>query len=738
MLSINVDWKELKQYAILTLAYLAIALIFFWPIAANITSAVPGTGGDIFQSMWELWWVPFSMFTLHTSPYFSSYIFYPVGANLATQTLAPIAGLIGMLFQPAGLAFEYNAIFLLGFALAGLFAYMLAFHVTKHRAASFIAGFIYSFSPIHTIQAFGHMQFTNIEFIPLFLLFLLKLMDEGKHRYAFGAGISLVLLTFMGDIEQGLMAVMIAFFVLASIAASRSHRRKLINRRSMLLLAETAAIAFLFGSPFIIGVLSHLNSSVLASVSSQSTVLYNELYSPDLLSYFVPSQFNGMLSFASNGFANIFSPAPAERTTYVGYSVMLLALVGITYEFKSRFANTSIYLVPLVLFGLLSIGPYLQINGHVTTAPGLYLLYHQIPLFNALREPGRFDIPIELFLSLFAAIGLVELEKRYSASGIGRYVPVIFFALLVVEYNSWPISGHMLTSMYTLNTTIPKAYYELGMLSANFSVMILPALPNFTNPQPELYPGLALYYQTAFKKPLVGGYATRSNITQAFTLVNVPLAVSAYYLQTGRGLVYGSPLQENYSNVTSFFMGAYNVGFISIVRQAYNSTELEQLASYLASYLGYPVYQSNSTLVFSTNTITSTAGTTLVEYTPVLFSNPESVWQPGWVLCGNSPLCNTTLINTWFGSNPTYINIYSPNYSKINLSMRALSPVGIKTEYVYLDNQLIDELNLTPAPQNFSAKLGLNPGVNYLVFYSPGSNQSTYSNIGIQNITFKK
>jgi len=81
--------------------------------------------------------------------------------------------------------------------LAGLFTYMLAYHFTKHRAASFVAGFIYSFSPIHTIQAFGHLQFTNIEFIPLFLLLFVKMIEEKKHKYAVFAAVSFVLLTFM-------------------------------------------------------------------------------------------------------------------------------------------------------------------------------------------------------------------------------------------------------------------------------------------------------------------------------------------------------------------------------------------------------------------------------------------------------------------------------------------------------------------------------------------------------------
>ncbi len=738
MNAISIDAKRLKQYLLIALAYLAIALIFFWPIAVNAVSAVPGAGGDIFQSMWELWWVPYSMFTLHTTPYFTSYIFYPVGTNLATQTLAPIAGIVSIIFQPVSLAFAYNMIFLLGFALAGLFTYMLAFHVTRHRAASFIAGAIYAFSPIHTIQAFGHLQFTNTGFLPLFVLLFLLSIEDKKHTYAIGAGIAFVLLTFMGDIEQGLMALLIAFFIIVYMLAVKDQRHKVLSAKALIAIGEVAVVAFVLGLPFIYGIITHLGPGVLASVNAQATTLYNELYSPDLLSFFVPSQFNGLFSSVSKGFAAVAAPAPAERTTYIGYSVILLALVGLVHEYKEKFKGTGVYLVLLVLFGLLSIGPYLQINGTVTFVPGLYQVYHAVPLFNVLREPGRFDIPLELFIAIFAAIGLVELENKYSASNAKRYIPIIFFALLVLEYNSWPTSTAMLNGMYTLNTTIPKAYYEVGSLAGNYSMLVLPAIPNYTNAQPELYPGLALYYQTAFKKPLVGGYATRTNTTQSFLLINVPLVTSAYYLQTGQGLVYGSPLQVNYTDSTSFFLGAYNVGFVSVIRQAYNSTELQQLVSYLASFLGYPVYQSNSTIIFSTSNITSSAGTKMIEYTPVLFNSPNSVWQPGWVLCGSSSLCNNEYLNTWFGANPAYINIYTPNYTKLNVSMRALAPFGTKTEYVYLNNQLVDELNLTPALQNFSINTALSPGVNYLVFYSTSSNQSSYTNIGIDNITFKE
>ena len=110
---------------------------------------------------------------------------------------------------------------------------------------------------------------------------------------------------------------------------------------------------------------------------------------------------------------------------------MCLVLVAFAHEYKEKFKNTGVYLVPLVLFGLLAIGPYLQIGGSLTPVPGLYLLYHQIPLFSVLREPGRFDMMLELFLAIFAAIGLVRIESMSASSSFKKYIPIIFFVLIM-------------------------------------------------------------------------------------------------------------------------------------------------------------------------------------------------------------------------------------------------------------------------------------------------------------------
>lgn len=732
-LNLKVDLNALKEYAILCLAYLVICAIFFWPVISNITGTVAGSGGDVYQSLWELWWVPYSVFTLHTTPYLTAFLFYPVGANLATQTMAPLSGIVSAPFQAVGVAFAYNVLFILGFVLAGVFAYALAHHITKNRIAAFAAGAIYAFAPIHTVQAFGHLQFVDIAFIPLFVLFFLKMAEERKHRDAILAAVSFVFMTFFGDIEQALIAIFLAFLILVYFLVVKKERAKILNKRYALVFAEMLALVLILGSPAFFSIIRNLNAATLGAVNAQANTTYNELYSPDLLSFFVPSSMNGL---TGGRVPSVDALATSERTVYAGYSVIILAAIAVVYDYKEKFAKTGLFLFPLFFLVLISIGPYLQVNGAVTAIPGIYLIYHRIPYLNVLREPGRFDIAIELMLAVLAALGISHLHNVIQKKESAKLLSVVFIFLILLEYNTVATNAGMLNKMYS-NATIPAVYNELGLIQGNFTVLELPALPDFSSTASAFYPGLAMYYQTAFRKPIVGGYTTRYNTTQIFSLMNVPLITSAYYLQTKEGLVYASPLVENYTNETLLLIRAYNIGFVSVNRQAYNQTELGLLVSYLANLFSYPVYQSNTTIVFATQFASSKVLNATVAYTPVALNYPYSLWQPGWLLCGSSVACSQNYSSVWFGINPSYINIYSPVTNRsaarnVTMRMQALSPSGFVPTTAYLNGAPIGVLNLTPSLRNYTILGRLYPGINQLIFYTAGN--ATYA-LGAQNIS---
>ncbi|MEM3781543.1 MAG: hypothetical protein QXT43_01080 [Candidatus Micrarchaeaceae archaeon] len=718
--------KQVGLYLGLAIAYFAFAAVFFWPLGAG---KLPGAGGDAYQSAWELWWVSYALFVLHTSPYATAYIYYPVGASLVTQTMAPIAGIVSAPFEALGSAAALDFTFLLGFMLSGVFAYALIYYITGNKPASFIGGFAFAFAPIHVVQALGHLQYTNIEFIPLFILFFLKLIEERKQKYALYAAISFVLLTFMGDIEQALMTIVLVFFMLVYMFARKSERHKVANARFAALLIETIVITALIGSPAFAAIATHINNETLATVNAQAGLQYNELYSPNVESFFTPSLTNGILRSIPESNLAIYKGDPSETTAYAGYVVMLVAAYALYASYKKdKLAKTGVFAFALLFTLWLSIGPYVQIGGALTHIPGIYLLYSKLPLFNVLREPGRFDVVSELLLAVLFAYGLAELQKN--AGSYKKYVMPAAFIVLLVEYFAMPTSQQMVSSEFS-NASIPKAYYELGSLPGKSTILMLPALTNYLNAtEPNLYPGVSMYYQTAFKKPMIGGYTTRSNASQLFSMMNIPLIASAYYLQIGQGLVYTSPIKENYTNATKLLLALYNVTFIAVDKRAYALGELENLSSYLASIFGNPVYNSNTTIVFSTAKGLENVSRISTAYAPVVAGSELSVWQPGWLLCQNS-LCNANFTNAWWGANPAFIEVYAPKAENITIEMSAMSYAEPSSEYLYFDGSIAKQELLLPQPKNITLNVTALPGINPIVF-APSSG---YQNVGISNFT---
>ena len=127
---------SLKTFAAVTLLYLVIALAMFYPITLNMGKVAPGSGADSFQNLWDIWWVRYALFNLHTSIYSTNLLFWPVGANLVYQTMPPLTALLSAPFQLLGTVPAYNIIFMLGFAFSGITMFVLADYLVKNKNSS--------------------------------------------------------------------------------------------------------------------------------------------------------------------------------------------------------------------------------------------------------------------------------------------------------------------------------------------------------------------------------------------------------------------------------------------------------------------------------------------------------------------------------------------------------------------------------------------------------------------------
>jgi hypothetical protein len=749
-----------RKYLLPFAIYLFIALIVFWPVTLKITSTVAAGGpdfvtagsGDVYQNLWSLWWASYAVFNRHTSPYFTNLLFYPNGANLVTETLSPLAGIFSYIFQSISLGFAYNVVFFLGFVLSAFFMFLLADYIIKNKYGALIAGVVFAYSSFHMSHALaGHLQWTSIEFIPLFILFLLLMIKDKKLFSIFGTSVSFLLLVFFGDPEQGVITLIFVFALLIAKLSSQNGRKEIINRKFAMAALSALVITLIIGSPFFIPIANGIRHGAL-NLSSESSTLGSTIeWSDPLASFFLPSPYNNLFSTVSGSYASIYISGidSRERISYIGYTVMILAFVAIIEGIrKHKIRDLLLWLILGVVFALFSVGPYLLVGGVPSQLnvknllPGIYLLYKNIPLLNIAREPSRFDVIVTLCTAILAGFGFRAVAERMSISTIHKdnmysvnYLALFVIVLIVVECAGIPLTSSYIRDYY-LNLAIPNGYYQIARVPGTFSVMILPILISVTG-KPELYVGMSMYYQTAFERPIIGGYTTRENITDDYPRLNIPLSVEAASLQAGGLFAYVSPINENYSNLTLFFLSKYDTKFVSVINSAYNFTDTLILYDYLNSLFGSPIYTNNATSIWSVNnTVQNARNKSIVSY----------ISQGNWTFgcSGLGPVfCNASQDTLWYGPNVRAINVSVPkNKTKLLMRFSAASLNDNVTLYLFLtsDKHELGAAKLSHNIVNYELNLTLNPGTSAIFFVAQNLTTATVNqtfDFGIRNITFQ-
>ena len=318
------------HYLIAFVLFLAIAAVIFYPITLHMGSTAPGSGGDTYQNLWEVWWVNYALFTLHHGVYSTNLLFWPVGTNLTFQIASPLAALITAPFQLLGVPAAYDILFLLGFALSGLGMYVLSNYLVKDRYAAFIAGVIFTFSAVHIAQSYSHLSFLIIMFIPLFAYFLLRAIDEGfKLTNALGMGVCFGFAAIAGSAEQSLMLVLVFILVVAIALIKRESRRKVISRSFAFSIILFLVFAFIAGAWRFLPIMKIIGSpGGLSTINYLNTPNYNAAWSDNLLSFFVPSYYNTLFHSMLSKSA-LYAADPSERIAYIGYAALALAIYGI-------------------------------------------------------------------------------------------------------------------------------------------------------------------------------------------------------------------------------------------------------------------------------------------------------------------------------------------------------------------------------------------------------------------------
>lgn len=585
-----------RKHLLVSIFYLAVALIMFYPITLHMNTLIPGTGADPYEQLWSIWWVKYAVFNLHTSVYHTNLLFWPIGSNLAFSTIAPLNGIESAPFQIFGTVFAYNIIFFIGFVLSGISMFILAEYLTKNTYAAIIAGFIFTFSAFHLAQAY-ELVFINICWAPLFLYFFLRLTDDKGNRYMniIGMSASFALSTLMGVIEQTIMIFLLLILMLILYTFDKATRKKIFSMKFAKSMTIFFVLAFIIGAwNFIPLINAVLQPGGLGVVNNYNRIIYDELWSTNPIAYFTPGYYNAIFYNAVNSsglYQFVYYPDAHERAAYIGVTVLVLMFFAIIRDKRKMFP----WAVGAFVFAWLAVGP----------AFGLYVVYHAIPGLNVIREPGRFNMITTMFIAILAAYGTKlifdYINEHYTTRKQRRkmtyLVLAIILALMFIENNTLQIGN---SPRLTTNIAFSPIYYKIANMSGNFSILELPIIP-YGASEPWTYPGEATLDTSITHKPLVGGYVSRVNSTLASILTNIPIATQTFNLLMNGTANYTIQTNKSYENRTISILKSYNTKFVIVQKAAFNQQELAEVESNLENTFGNPIYNDNTTMAFDTS-----------------------------------------------------------------------------------------------------------------------------------------
>jgi hypothetical protein len=532
------------------LLYSALTLLMTWPLAANLTTAIPGDGFDGWQNYWNQWWLKVALVDRQQNPYFTDLLFHPTGVGLYFHTLNPFNGLATLPIQLSlGLIPAYNAVVLLSWILGGYGVYLLTLWIlrqsqrhdrtpstsagaettaTRHspftvRIAAFIAGLIFTFSPFHMAHLLGHMQVMAFEWIPFYVLYLLRSMQMGALgkrwlQSALMAGLFLIL-SVLCDWYFVLYLFLFTLFVCTwrLVIAVRRHE-------TLAPILLTPVVAGLLFVTMLAPILTPMVRETLQFrfMVRPATDLY--ILSASLIDFLIPNRLHTLFRPASFAWAGNQMAPVSERTISIGYVPLLLVLAAIWGDRR----RAVFWLACGLFFLLLALGPRLH-WGNITAADipsgdkiveqwtPYALLNRFMPVMRIARSVSRYALMVQLSLAVAAGIGLAALigvlpprrkekTKEHEEAFISLRVLVsswLHLPLLIGVVATAVVLAEYWVAPYPISPPdTPPFYAQLRTMPEPGAVLNLPM--NYDRPG-------YLLYQTVHQRPLTVAYISRDD-----------------------------------------------------------------------------------------------------------------------------------------------------------------------------------------------------------------------------------
>ena len=390
--------------------FVALAVMHTWPMAKAPGTYCRNDNFDTVLNQWTLAWVARTVVTdpLHL---FDGNIFYPEKRTIALSEHMLPQGLMAAPVHWLGGSpvLAYNLALLAGFALTGWAFSHLIYTWTGSFGAGLVAGSLAAFNP-HSFTRFGHLQALHIEFLPLALLALDRVLRVPRVRHS-------LWLAWWFALQSLTSGYFLVFTVvsLASAAAVRPMEWLWRGRQKTLLyLALAAVLGTLLLLPFVWPYIQ-LSRELGLVRPLDDVARYSASFTDYILTGATPHW----------GWSKAFWPG---TPLFPGVLGTVLALTAVATGVAWRDRRARMWLAIALVTFCLSFG---------VRFPLYPLLYHALPLFHAIRAVSRFGQYTLVALAVLGGFGAAWWLSKLSRPWLKLAVAVLLLATVQVE--SWHV-----------------------------------------------------------------------------------------------------------------------------------------------------------------------------------------------------------------------------------------------------------------------------------------------------------
>ncbi len=329
--------------------------------------------------------------------------------------------------------FAFNLVVLLTFPLTAMATYAFARYLFDSHAGALVAGLAFAFAPMHLAQAAYHADLAQLQWLPLFFLALVALVDRVTvlRVVAFAAAtLCLIFSSYYWALVGALLApvALTAFWV---IRPDADRNLKPVVAPAVIIAALAIGLGWYMKA-------NHLGPFVVPDgvpMPIEEVAFYRARW----WSYLIPSVDHPLLgawATETQGRRNI-NLEMLEQQISIGFSFLLLAVAGLllaAVRLDRRWRLVAAVAAVAIAAFAISVSPS---NGScdASLAPGC--LMH--PLLPALRDYGRFAAVVGLMVSVAAGAGVMLLLQGGTG---GKVIAVALLALGTFEFLPLPARAH--------------------------------------------------------------------------------------------------------------------------------------------------------------------------------------------------------------------------------------------------------------------------------------------------------